>query len=165
MRILVAGIGNVFFGDDGFGVEVANGLAGSPLPEGVRLGEYGIRGVHLAYELLEGYDVLVLVDAMPMGATPGTVALVEVDPADLEGPATVDAHSMSPASVLAALGRLGGEIGRVVLVACEPSCLDEGIGLSAVVRAAVQPGIEAVRSLVEELVGASGAPIGAKVRV
>ena len=86
VKVLVAGIGNVFFGDDGFGVEVADRLLArtEPWPDGVRVGEYGIRGVHLAYELLDGYDALVLVDALPMGEAPGTVAVLEVDPADAD---------------------------------------------------------------------------------
>ena len=104
MKILVAGIGNIFLGDDGFGVEVAARLAGAELPEGVRVEDFGIRGVHLAYELLDGYDALVLVDAVPMGEPPGTVAIIEPDPveptwANPAAPA-MDAHSMNPAVVL-----------------------------------------------------------------
>ena len=79
-RVLVAGIGNIFFGDDAFGVEVAQRLAGRPMPEGVKVVDFGIRGVHLAYELLDGYDALVLVDALPMGEPPGTVAVIEPEP-------------------------------------------------------------------------------------
>ena len=75
--MLVAGIGNIFLGDDGFGVEVAQRLADRPMPEGVQVADFGIRGVHLAYELLDGYDALVLVDAVPMGEPPGTVAVIE----------------------------------------------------------------------------------------
>ena len=85
---LVAGIGNIFFGDDAFGVEVAGRLAGRELPDGVRLGEYGIRGIHLAYELLEGYDTLVLIDAVPIGQPAGTVAVIEVDMDDVATRAT-----------------------------------------------------------------------------
>ena len=81
MKVLVAGIGNIFLGDDGFGVEVAARSAGrADLPDGVRAEDFGIRGVHLAYELLDGYDALVLIDAVPMGEPPGTVALIEPDP-------------------------------------------------------------------------------------
>src|SRR5580693_8107044 len=76
-RTLVAGIGNVFLSDDAFGVEVAHRLAGRPLPDGARAEDYGIRGIHLAYELLEGYDALVLVDAVPLGQPPGTLAVIE----------------------------------------------------------------------------------------
>ena len=84
-RVLVAGIGNIFLGDDGFGVEVAQRLRHRPPRDDVRVEDFGIRGVHLAYELLDGYEALVLVDAMPMGERAGTVALVEVDPV---GPTT-----------------------------------------------------------------------------
>ena len=111
-RTLVAGIGNIFLGDDGFGVEVATRLAAAgPPPDGVTVAEYGIRGVHLAYELLDGYDVLVLVDALPMGEAPGTLAVIEAEPvptpADPAAAPVVDAHSMSPAAVLTALAGLG----------------------------------------------------------
>ena len=151
MKVLAAGIGNVFFGDDGFGVEVADRLVGTALPDGVRLGEYGIRGVHLAYELLDGYDALVLIDALPMGEAPGTVAVVEVDPVDVASPSTMDAHSMSPATVLGLLAGLGGSVGRVVVVGCEPAELTDGMGLSPVVEEAVPVAVTAVRELLAEL--------------
>lgn len=151
MKVLAAGIGNVFFGDDGFGVEVADRLACAPMPDGVRLGEYGIRGVHLAYELLDGYDVLVLIDALPMGEPAGTVAVVDVDPADVTSPSTMDAHSMSPATVLGLLTGLGGSVGRVVVVGCEPATITDGMGLSPVVEEAVPAAVAAVRELLEQL--------------
>ena len=113
--VLVAGVGNIFLRDDGFGVEVASRLATRPMPEGVRVVDFGIRGLHLAYELLDGYDALVLVDAMPMGEPPGTVAVVEPD-IDVTGSdvVAVDAHGMDPATVLATLSGLGGSVGRVL---------------------------------------------------
>ena len=80
-RVLVAGIGNIFLSDDAFGVEVAHRLSGRALPDGVRVEDYGIRGMHLAYDLLEGYDALVLVDAVPMGEPPGTLAVIEPESA------------------------------------------------------------------------------------
>ena len=137
-RTLVAGIGNVFLSDDAFGVEVAHRLAGRALPEGVRAEDYGIRGVHLAYELLEGYDTLVLIDAVPLGQPPGTLAVIEpeVDP-DPDGARVVDAHTMNPDVVLATLARLGGSVGRTVIVGCQPADLREGMGLSPAVAAAV----------------------------
>ena len=93
-RVLVAGIGNIFLGDDGWGVEVANQLARRPMPAGVRVADFGIRGVHLAYELLDGYDALVLIDAMPMSEAPGTIAVLEPDvPAP---PASCSARRRSP---------------------------------------------------------------------
>jgi hydrogenase maturation protease len=147
---LVAGIGNVFLSDDAFGVEVAQRLTQRPLPEGVRVEDYGIRGIHLAYELLEGYDTLVLIDAVPIGEPPGTLAVIEPeldaagigaaelgDVLDPSAIAMVDAHTMSPDVVLATLARLGGSVGRVVIVGCQPADLREGIGLSPAVAAVV----------------------------
>jgi hydrogenase maturation protease len=156
VKILVAGIGNIFLGDDGFGVEVVGRMDGRALPDGVSVADYGIRGVHLAYELLDGYDALILIDAMPMGQAPGTVAIIEPDLLagddgdDGPGPA-MDAHSMSPVVVLATLASLGGEVGRVLVVGCEPSVIEEGIGLSAPVSAAVDSAVEAVYAALTEL--------------
>jgi hydrogenase maturation protease len=134
---LVAGIGNVFLSDDAFGVEVAQRLAERPLPEGVRAEDYGIRGIHLAYELLEGYDTLVLIDAVPIGQPPGTLAVIEPEvDADTAIP-MVDAHTMGPDVVLATLARLGGSVGRILIVGCQPGDLREGIGLSPAVAAVV----------------------------
>ena len=155
--MLVAGIGNIFLGDDGFGVEVANRLAGRALPDGVRVADFGIRGVHLAYELLDGYDALVLVDAVPMGEPPGTVAIIEPElrrrsarPTTTRAPA-LDAHSMNPAVVLGMLASLGGQVDRVLVVGCQPSVIDEGIGLSSPVAAAVDRAVDAVLEALAEL--------------
>jgi len=130
---------------------VADRLACTPLPDGVRLREYGIRGVHLAYELLDGYDALVLIDALPMGEEPGTVAVLEVDPNDVVAPSTMDAHAMSPATVLGLLAGLGGTVGRVLVVGCEPASITDGMGLSPAVQAAVPGAVGAVRELLESL--------------
>ena len=146
-RTLVAGIGNIFFGDDAFGVAVAGRLAGRALPEGVRVEDFGIRSVHLAYELLDGYDTLVLVDALATGETPGTVSVFEPSLDDLPA-ATMDAHTMDPATVLATLAGLGGEVGRVLIVGCEPEGIDEGMGLSPPVAAAIDIAAETVMDLV-----------------
>jgi hydrogenase maturation protease len=153
MKVLVAGIGNIFFGDDGFGVEVANQLAIRPWPEGVRVGEYGIRGVHLAYELLDGYDALVLVDAVPMGQPAGTVALIEVDMDEMvaSGDTGIDAHTMTPATVLGTLAQLGGRLERVYVVGCEPEVIDEGIGLSTTVAGAVDRAVDEVLAVLDLL--------------
>jgi hydrogenase maturation protease len=160
--VLVAGIGNIFLSDDGFGVEVARRLAAEPMPLGVRVVDYGIRGVHLAYELLDGYDGLVLVDAVPMGEEPGTVAVIKPSlPArpgdDGEGP-VVDAHNMSPDVVLATLSRLGGSIEHVYVVGCQPASLDEGMGLSAPVAEAVGTAVDLCRQLVADI--GQGSDIG-----
>ena len=160
-RVLVAGVGNIFLGDDGFGVEVARRLVGEPVPPDVRIVDFGIRGVHLAYELLEGYDTLVLVDAVARGEPAGTVSILEV-PKDgrsaAERAATgdgvleaVDAHGMQPAAVLAMLADLGGSVDTVLVVGCEPARLDDGIGLSEVVSAAVPAAVTAVRELIDTL--------------
>jgi len=155
MKTLVAGVGNIFLGDDGFGSEVVRALAGSSVPDGVEIGDYGIRGVHLVYQLLDGYDLLVLVDAAPRGNEPGTVVLLEVDLDRIETtrPAEspiVDAHGMEPVSILTTLAPLGGHVGRVLVVGCEPESVEEGIGLSAVVAAAVPRAVEIVREIVTE---------------
>jgi hydrogenase maturation protease len=158
--VLVAGIGNIFLSDDGFGVEVANRLAAGPLPAGVRVADFGIRGVHLAYELLDGYDGLVLIDAMPMGESPGTVAVIERDAQADMGPAEevpiVDAHSMSPEVVLATLDRLGGSVPRVYVIGCQPASLDEDMGLSPPVAAAVDGAVELCRQLIHEIAQPAG---------
>jgi len=154
--VLVAGIGNIFLSDDGFGVEVVNRLTATPLPTGVRVEDFGIRGVHLAYELLDGCDGLILVDAVPMGEAPGTVAVIEPeDDGTLEpGPVDqgLDAHSMSPEVVLGTLSRLGGTVERIYVVGCQPACLDEGMGLSPVVEGAVDDAVAVCRQLAAELV-------------
>jgi hydrogenase maturation protease len=155
-RTLVAGIGNVFLSDDAFGVEVANRLTDRPLPEGVRAEDYGIRGIHLAYELLEGYDALLLVDAVPMGEAPGTLAVIEpeVDTylGDVQDVPMVDAHTMSPDVVLATLARLGGSVGRIVIVGCQPADLREGMGLSPAVAAVVDDAADLCVEVLEAVV-------------
>ena len=155
--MLVAGIGNIFLGDDGFGVEVVTPpQRPGPVPDGVRVADFGIRGVHLAYELLDGYDVLVLVDAMPMGEPPGTLAVIEPDPVprpeqgDDVAP-VVDAHSMNPGVVLGMLAGLGGTVERIVIVGCEPASLDEGIGLSQPVADAVDAAVDLCLDVLAEL--------------
>jgi hydrogenase maturation protease len=152
-RTLVAGVGNIFLGDDAFGCEVVRALAPTRLPDDVEVTDFGIRGVHLAYQLLDGYDLLVLVDAAPRGNEPGTVALLEVDLAQIETDRTsaspvVDAHGLEPVSILALLASLGGRVSRVLVVGCEPESVQERIGLSEVVAAAVPRAVELVRQLV-----------------
>jgi hydrogenase maturation protease len=151
-RILVAGIGNVFSSDDGFGCEVARQLAGSALPDGVRVVDYGIRGMHLAYDLLEPWDALVLVDAVPDRGSPGAVELIEIGPEHVGGGAAVDAHSMDPATVLSTLTALGGRLPPgTLLVGCQVADLGEGMGLTAPVAAAVDVAVRAVQMLCRRL--------------
>jgi hydrogenase maturation protease len=157
-RVLVAGFGNVFLGDDGFGVEVVRRLHGARLPEGIDVVDYGIRGVHLAYELLDGrYAALVLVDAVPLDEPPGTLAVLEVPvdddaprPDALAGPA-VDGHGMSPLAVLALLRTLGGAVRRVLVVGCRPAAVEERMELSPVVAAAVDPAARLVTDVATAL--------------
>jgi hydrogenase maturation protease len=164
-RILVAGIGNIFLSDDGFGVEVVTRLSEQSWPPEVRVVDFGIRGVHLAYELLDGYDALILIDAVPMNEPPGTLEVIEADAsgdpesagsAGEAGTPLVDAHSMSPAVVLGTLAHLGGSVDRVLIVGCQPACLDEGIGLSSPVADAVGPAVELCGQLVTEISQLSG---------
>ena len=152
--ILVAGIGNIFLQDDGFGVEVAKRLADSELPEGVKVTDFGIRGVHLAYEMLDGgYDTTILIDATPRGEAPGTVYLIEpdLDNIDAQQSASMDAHSMDPQVVFATLKSLGGSPRRVLIVGCEPLVIDDGIGLSEPVGRAVEEAVRLVHSVVDDL--------------
>jgi hydrogenase maturation protease len=155
-RVLVAGIGNIFLGDDGFGVEVARQLLHRPETPGVKVADFGIRGVHLAYELLYGYEVLVLVDTVAGDDPAGTLSLIDV-PAngDGAGAEAMDAHRMDPAAVLAMMRDLGGRVGRVMVVGCQAAATEEGIGLSEAVAAAV-PG--AVGIVLEVIASAVDAP-------
>ncbi|HEX5385669.1 MAG TPA: hydrogenase maturation protease [Gemmatimonadales bacterium] len=156
-RILVAGIGNIFLGDDGFGVAMAERLASRPWPVGVEVREFGIRGLDLAYELQRGYAAAVLVDAVPRGGAPGTLYVIE--PAlDLAAEVAVDAHGMDPVKVLHLARALGGEPPRTLVVGCEPEPLPADLDpseivaeLSAPVRAALDAAVELVESVVATL--------------
>jgi hydrogenase maturation protease len=153
-RILIACVGNIFLGDDGFGTEVARELARRPLPPGVILKDFGIRGLDLTYALLDPYELVILVDACPRGGKPGTVYLIEPESIDSVGsPALVEAHAMNPLSVLRAVKSMGGAPGRVLIVGCEPADLgsDDGrLGLSEPVKAAVDEAIVMIESLVSK---------------
>ncbi|WP_328535374.1 hydrogenase maturation protease [Streptomyces sp. NBC_00344] len=149
--VLVAGIGNLFLGDDGFGPEVARRLAeAGGLPPRVRVTDYGIRGMHLAYDLLDGYDALVLVDACPGDGPPGELTVLEVRAEDL-GTGDFDAHGMNPVAVLANLDQLGGSLPFTYVVGCTPAGVEEGIGLSEPVSAAVPEAVGAVHALIRRL--------------
>ena len=147
-RILVAGVGNVFLRDDAFGVEVVRLLAERPQPPGVQIRDYGIRGVHLAYELLNGYDLFVLVDAAPRGEAPGTVTVLEVDLPGPDALPVIDAHSLTPDAIFGLLSSLGGHPGRSLVVACEPAEVDAGMGLSDPVREALPHAVRVVEEIV-----------------
>ncbi len=153
-RVLVAGVGNIFLGDDGFGVEVAGRLDPVSVPAGVKVADFGIRGVHLAYELLDGYDTLILVDAVSRGDPPGTVSVIEHAPGDEGGTlAAMDAHGMDPSAVLAMAGDLGARVDRVLVVACEAGDVSDGIGLTAPVTEAVPHAIDAIHELLASIAG------------
>jgi hydrogenase maturation protease len=149
MNALVAGVGNVFLRDDGFGVEVVQRLAARPLPPGTKVVDFGIRGLHLAFELLDGYETVVLVDALPRGGPPGTLYVLEPDTAPDAGAQTppVDGHDLNPEAVLALARGLGGPTGRVLIVGCEPADVSEGMGLTAPVAAAVDAAVATVWEL------------------
>ena len=149
-RILVAGVGNIFFGDDGFGVEVSRRLSERALPEGVQVKDFGIRGLDLTYALLDGWDAAILVDALPRGGDPGT--LYVLDPAADAVPPVLDPHAMHPARVLAMARELGGTPPILRVVGCEPGAAEEmQMGLSPAVAAAVDPACTLVEQLAKEL--------------
>jgi hydrogenase maturation protease len=156
-RVLVAGIGNLFLGDDGFGCAVAEALADVRLPEGVDVVDFGVRGLDLAYALA-CYDVAVLVDAMPLGDAPGTVALIEPQLDDDADGAEIETHGMDPVRVLRLARQLGGPPGRTLVVGCEPLVVvapdaeEVLVELSEPVRAAVAAAVELVCSVLAELV-------------
>jgi hydrogenase maturation protease len=155
--VLVAGIGNIFLGDDGFGVEVAQRLAGQRLPDGVRVADFGIRSYDLAYALTSGCDTAILVDAAPRGGPPGSLYLIDADIGHSEAvpeAAAADGHTMNPAAVLRLARSLGEPPRRVLVVGCEPATFggDEGVlGLSEAVRSAVPEAVELVRGLVDKI--------------
>lgn len=157
MRVLVAGIGNIFLADDAFGVEVARRLAQRELPAGVDVKDFGIRGMDLVYALGEGYDVAVFVDAVPRGAAPGTLFVIEPELELESGEVMLDAHGMDPVKVLSLAGQLGPIPERVLVVGCEPQVQmtgdeEELVGeISEPVKAALDGGVELVESVLAEL--------------
>ena len=163
-RTLIACIGNIFLGDDGFGVEVARQLLTKQYPKGVQVVDFGIRGMELAYTLLDDYDTLVLVDAVPRGGQPGTVYLIEPDLTQMNpekgaeaGRVALDAHSMDPVKVLAFARTLGARPIHTLLVGCEPAVLGAGdeyeemlMGLSEPVQAAVPEAVKMIETLIQD---------------
>ena len=143
--ILVAGIGNLFLGDDAFGSHVIDRLATIGLPANVHVEDFGVRGLDLAYALLEPHALAILVDATPRGGEPGNLYVLEPE---IDGPPELDTHAIDPTNVLRLVAALGGRPGHVLLVGCEPSSFD-GEGLSAPVAAAIEPAC----ALVQELIG------------
>ncbi|WP_037681626.1 hydrogenase maturation protease [Streptomyces griseus] len=161
-RVLVAGVGNIFMADDGFGPEAATALAGRPLPDGVHVADFGIRGMDLAYRMLDGYDTVVLLDATPHGRPPGTLSVIEPDLATLPAEGAPEAHAMDPVKVIALARQLGdGDLPRLLVVGCEPEVRMKGdevdvvVGLSEPVREAVERSVPFVESLLADILAAA----------
>jgi hydrogenase maturation protease len=159
--VLVAGIGNIFHGDDAFGVAVAQKILAEELELKAKVVDFGIRGIDLVFALMDGYDFVVLVDAVSRGGAPGTIYVIEPDLAGLdrpEGPSTMDGHSLDPWQVLRQAAQLGARFGKIVVVGCEPASIEaeEGhIGLTAAVEAAIDPAISHIRELVSNFLNDS----------
>jgi hydrogenase maturation protease len=158
-EILIAGIGNIFLGDDAFGSEVARRMMGIAMPDGVRVVDFGIRGLDLVYALLDDRDATILVDAVPRGGAPGTLYVIEPDPSETAGPSPADplieGHGMDPLRVLRMASAMGGVPSGVLIVGCEPSTLgrdnDPAMGLSPPVASAVDEAIRLIHDLVARL--------------
>lgn len=153
MRILIAGIGNIFFGDDAFGSELARELLRREWPEGVQIEDFGIRSYDLAYAIMDGQDAVIFLDATPRGELPGTISLIELDMQGLEGgEGVVDAHSLNPVSVLQMVHTLGDTTSRFYLIGCEPAVLEaDELGLSLTVQAAIPQAIDMTVEVVHRL--------------
>jgi hydrogenase maturation protease len=167
-RILVAGIGNIFLGDDAFGCEVIQRIQRRGLPESVRVEDFGIRGFDLAYALMDDYEAVILVDATPRGEQPGTLYTIELDVGALDdaGPVEmiVETHGMNPMKVLAMVKALGGEPKRILVIGCEPVLADpdeeqEHMGLSEPVEGAIDEAVRMVESLIAKITGDQAAVV------
>ncbi|MDQ6825526.1 MAG: hydrogenase maturation protease [Candidatus Eremiobacteraeota bacterium] len=146
-RTLVAGVGNVFFGDDGFGVEVARRLTALQWPADVKVADFGIRGMHLAYEIMSGYERVILIDATPRGNEPGTVYVIEPDTTTVS--AAADAHSMALTGVFGFMRTLGGVEPHIIIVGCEPASVEERMGLSESVERAVETAVLKIQNILD----------------
>ncbi len=161
-KALVAGVGNIFLGDDAFGVEVVNRLAQRPLPGNVRVVDFGIRSFDLAYALMEDWGLVILVDALPRGGEPGRLYTLEPElPSGEELPPDLNAHTMNPVAVLQMVSALGGKVGRMLVVGCEPASVEpdaEGnLGLSPAVAAAVDGAVLMIEELLSRTRGETAA--------
>lgn len=151
VRILVAGVGNIFLGDDGFGPEVVRHVPIQQDNSGVRVVDYGIGGMHLAYDLLDDWDALVIVDTVPSRGSPGALRIFEAERESLSATAALDGHSMDPAAVFASLRALGGSPPYTVVIGCEAGNVEEGIGLTEAVATAVPRAVHAVEEVLAAL--------------
>jgi hydrogenase maturation protease len=165
-RILVAGIGNIFLGDDAFGVHVAQRLAGRVLPEDVRVVDFGIRGLDLAYALTDGYEAVLLIDAAPRGGPPGTLYVLQptADAAADEGEAAVETHGMDPVKVLRLARALGGSVGSLYVVGCEPAPSTDPEEMQLAMSEPVQAAVDEAVPLVESIVGRLLQGLGVEVQ-
>jgi len=155
-KTLIAGVGNIFLGDDAFGVEVVQRLRSMRLPESVTVRDFGIRSYDLAYALMDEWDLVILVDAVPRGEAPGTIYTIEPElPRNSDATGTFDAHSMNPVSVLRLVNALGGsKVKRLMLVGCEPASVeprhDGNLGLSEPVQQAVDGAIDVIQEIIRD---------------
>ncbi|MDQ6930174.1 MAG: hydrogenase maturation protease [Candidatus Eremiobacteraeota bacterium] len=147
-RILIAGVGNIFFGDDGYGCEVISRMRDEIFPPDVRVEDYGIRGTHLAFELMSGYEGSILIDAVPKGGPPGTLYVIEPDVEEATG--TIDAHTMDLQAVFAFMRTLEGVPPRILIVGCEPAAEREEMGLCEEVEQAVGKTIPLVHEVLKK---------------
>ncbi len=156
-QVLIAGIGNAWQRDDGFGSEVARRLEGRELPDGIAVIDFGTGGLDLAYQVMYGYDGLLMIDVSRQGGSPGTLYVMEVDEDEVPGGSVEDGevlnpHAMDPETVLRFIKITGGWPGKVVIVACEPETVEEmGVGLTPVVEEAVDRAVELVLETAKEL--------------
>jgi hydrogenase maturation protease len=157
-RVLIAGLGNIFLGDDAFGVEVARRLLEQPPPGNVRIEDFGISGVSLIYALLDGYDLVVLIDAVSRGGQPGTLYVIEPEVSDADigqtppSPVMLDPHNLDPAMVLRVVASMGGLVGRLLLIGCEPTPLEDIADLNHCLSAPVLDAVDRAVALARKLV-------------
>ncbi len=166
-RVLIAGIGNIFLGDDGFGVEVARRLSDRRWPEEVRVADFGIRGLDLAYALMDNPEVVFMIDAAPRGGPPGSLYVIEAEIGsdDAAGRFQIEPHSMDPVKVLRMAAGMGAAPARVVVIGCEPEAIAEdelAMEMSAAVRLAVDQAVSLVVRLVEQLFNDGKLPVGVR---
>jgi hydrogenase maturation protease len=163
-KILIAGVGNIFLGDDAFGVEAARALAARPLPAGVSVVDYGIRGFDLAYALLDAWDAVIILDALPRGGSPGTLYTLEPDLDSMRAPqvegVAINPHGMDPVQVLQLAFSMGTVGADVYVIGCEPEDFGDELvgrmGLSATVQASIEEAVEMVKNLVGRIHSATG---------
>jgi hydrogenase maturation protease len=151
-KILVAGVGNIFLGDDGFGVEVALALSKRQLPQGVTVKDFGIRGFDLAYALLDPWDAVIIVDALPRGQAAGTLYVVEPD-LGAAADTAINPHGMDPVRVLNLAASQGTISAQVLVVGCEPQDFGDELEGRMGLSSPVQDAVEEAANMVLELAG------------